>query len=58
MASTSDGQNVSQQNRAMERLFEDAQNTGDLNLSGRQLKEYPPMVAKYDMADTTAVGKL
>lgn len=37
--------------RTLERLFEDAQHTGDLKLNGRKLKELPSYAAKYDLRD-------
>lgn len=38
--------------RSLERVLEDAQYTGLLNLSGRKLKEYPRIATKYDLSDT------
>ena len=41
------------------RLSEDlGQHTGEINLSGRKLKEYPKVGAKYDLADSTVTGRL
>ncbi|KAL1441357.1 hypothetical protein MTO96_008629 [Rhipicephalus appendiculatus] len=37
--------------RTLERLFEEAQHTGDLKLNGRKLKELPSYAAKYDLRD-------
>ncbi|XP_077513322.1 leucine-rich-repeats and calponin homology domain protein isoform X8 [Amblyomma americanum] len=37
--------------RALERLFEDAQHTGELRLNGRKLKELPAYANKYDLRD-------
>ncbi|XP_076453861.1 uncharacterized protein LOC143289000 [Babylonia areolata] len=38
--------------RPVDRVFEDAQFTGEVNLSGRKLKDYPKICTKYDLADT------
>ncbi|XP_041349919.1 leucine-rich repeat and calponin homology domain-containing protein 2-like isoform X3 [Gigantopelta aegis] len=40
--------------RPLERVFEDAQTTGEVNLSGRKLKDYPKISNKYDLIDTIA----
>ncbi|KAH3811408.1 hypothetical protein DPMN_139818 [Dreissena polymorpha] len=38
--------------KPIERVFEDAQHTGEILLSCRKLREYPKMSAKYDLVDT------
>ncbi|XP_077554048.1 leucine-rich-repeats and calponin homology domain protein isoform X2 [Haemaphysalis longicornis] len=38
--------------RTLERILEEAQNTGELRLNGRKLKELPSYAAKYDLRDT------
>ncbi|XP_014664562.1 PREDICTED: leucine-rich repeat and calponin homology domain-containing protein 3-like isoform X6 [Priapulus caudatus] len=38
--------------RSIERVLEDAQHTGILNITGRKLKEFPKAAAKYDLSDT------
>jgi hypothetical protein len=43
--------------RPVDRVFEDAQFTGEVNLSGRKLKDYPKICTKYDLADTIHAGK-
>ena len=43
--------------RTLERVFEDAQHTGEINLSGRNLKEYSNIAEKFDLVDTTTVGE-
>jgi len=43
--------------RTLERVFEDAQHTGEINLSGRKLKEYSKVAEKFDLVDTTTVGE-
>ena len=43
--------------RTLERVFEDAQHTGEINLSGRKLKEYSKIAEKFDLVDTTTVGE-
>ncbi|XP_069104080.1 leucine-rich repeat and calponin homology domain-containing protein 1-like isoform X10 [Argopecten irradians] len=55
MATTfsSGSQSPTSLSRTIDRVFEDAQHTGEINLSGRKLKEYPQSVAaKYDLVDT------
>lgn len=43
--------------RPLEKVFDDAQHTGQLNLMNRKLKEYPKLADKYDLVDTTVAGK-
>ncbi|XP_060588533.1 leucine-rich repeat and calponin homology domain-containing protein 2-like isoform X6 [Ruditapes philippinarum] len=38
--------------KPIERVFEDAQHTGEISLSCRKLREYPNLAAKYDLIDT------
>ncbi|XP_064638405.1 serine/arginine repetitive matrix protein 1-like [Lineus longissimus] len=38
--------------RPLERVFEDAQSTGEINLIGRKLKDFPKVANKYDLSDT------
>ena len=40
-----------------EKVFEDAQYTGVINLSGRKLKDFPRGTHKFDLADTTTAGR-
>lgn len=42
--------------RTVEKVLDDSQYTGEINLSGRKLKEYPLSASKYDLIDTTLVG--
>ena len=42
--------------RPIDRVFEDAQFTGEICLNGRKLKEYPKLCVKYDLSDTSHVG--
>ena len=44
--------------RPLEKVFDDAQHTGHINLIGRKLKEFPKLADKYDLTDTSAAGKL
>ncbi|XP_070172982.1 leucine-rich repeat and calponin homology domain-containing protein 1-like isoform X2 [Littorina saxatilis] len=46
------GQSPPVMGRTVDRVFEDAQFTGEVNLSGRKLKDYPKICTKYDLADT------
>ena len=43
--------------RTLEKVFDEAQHTGELNLSGRKLKEYPKVASKYDLTDTSCAGE-
>ena len=51
------GQSPTSLSRTLERVFEEAQHTGEINLSGRKLKEYPKVAAKYDLGDSTLTGR-
>jgi len=42
---------------SMEKLLHYASSTGDLNLAGRNLKEFPKHCCKYQLKDTTSAGK-
>jgi len=42
--------------RTIEKVFDESQYTGEINLSGRKLKEYPKCACKYDLVDTTSAG--
>ncbi|KAK6962395.1 leucine-rich repeat and calponiny domain-containing protein 2-like isoform X1 [Biomphalaria glabrata] len=41
--------------RPVDRVFEDAQYTGEIYLNGRKLRDYPKLYTKYDLSDTTHV---
>ena len=42
---------------SLEKLLHSASTTGDLNLAGRNLKEFPKHCCKYQLNDTTSAGK-
>jgi len=42
--------------RTIEKVFDESQYTGEINLSGRKLKEYPKCACRYDLVDTTSAG--
>lgn len=44
-------------NRNLERLFEEAQISGELRISSRRLREFPKVAAKYNLSDTVFGGK-
>ena len=44
-------------NRNLERLFEEAQISGELKISSRRLREFPKIAAKYNLSDTVFGGK-
>lgn len=44
-------------NKSLDKVFEDAQITSELRLSGRKLKEYPKVPLKYNISDTVLAGK-
>ncbi|CAE1168395.1 Leucine-rich repeat and calponin homology domain-containing protein 3,Leucine-rich repeat and calponin homology domain-containing protein 2,Leucine-rich repeat and calponin homology domain-containing protein 1 [Acanthosepion pharaonis] len=46
------GQSPTSISRTLERVFEEAQLSGEILLCGRNLKEYPKIASKYDLADT------
>ena len=52
------GKSPTSLSRTLERVFEEAQHTGEIDLSGRKLKEYPKVGAKYDLTDSTVTGRL
>ncbi|GFS22923.1 leucine-rich repeat and calponin domain-containing protein, partial [Elysia marginata] len=41
--------------RPVDRVFEEAQFTGEIFLNGRKLRDYPKICSKYDLSDTTHV---
>lgn len=41
--------------RPLDRIFDDAQHTGEVILCGRKLKEYPKIAGKYDLVDTVSI---
>ena len=42
--------------KAIEKALDDSQHTGEINLSGRMLKDFPETAFNYDIVDTTAAG--
>ncbi|CAH1781062.1 unnamed protein product, partial [Owenia fusiformis] len=55
MATVSHGsQSPTSLTRTLEKIFDDAQNTGRIPLSGRKLKEYPRIARKFDLIDTSS----
>lgn len=50
------GQSPTSISRTLERVFEEAQLSGEILLCGRNLKEYPKIASKYDLADTVHAG--
>ena len=60
MATVFDGsgsQSPTSLSRTIEKVFDESQYTGEINLSGRKLKEYPKCACKYDLVDITSAGK-
>jgi len=43
--------------RTVDKVLDDSQYTGEINLSGRKLKEFPHSAAKYDLVDTSVAGR-
>lgn len=41
----------------MPKVFEEANLSGELRLSGRKLKDFPKSAAKYNLSDTVIAGK-
>ena len=50
------GQSPTSLYRTLEKVFEDAQQTGEINLSSRNLKEYPAIASTYDLSDSNSAG--
>lgn len=50
------GQSPTSLSKTLEKVLEDAQHTGEINLAGRKLKEYPKIASKYDLVDTMTTG--
>ena len=48
--------NINLMSRTIERVFDDAQNTGEIMLSNRKLVQYPQQSSKYDLTDTMLIG--
>ncbi|XP_061171527.1 leucine-rich repeat and calponin homology domain-containing protein 2-like isoform X6 [Saccostrea echinata] len=55
MASTFTGGSANTVSRPLDRIFDDAQHTGEIILCGRKLKEYPKIAGKYDLVDTVSI---
>ena len=45
-------------NRTIDRNLDEAQSTGNLDLSSRKLNEFPKSAESYDLSDTVEAGKL
>ena len=59
MVSASTGfQNSSCLTLSMEKLLQHAETTGELNLSARNLKEFPRHCCKFQLKDTVSAGKI
>lgn len=43
--------------RSLERILEEANQSGDLKLSNRKLKDFPKAKEKYNLSDTVTAGK-
>ena len=50
------GQSPPSLSRTLDKTLDEAQYSGEINLSARKLKEYPKAASKYDIADTSVVG--
>ncbi len=51
------GQSPTSLSRTLESVLDEAQFTGEIDLQGRKLKEYPKVATKYDLVDTSAAGE-
>ena len=65
LSPTSGNQNQSNSNsnsnsssKTVDKLLEEASLTSEVNLSGKQLKEFPRISQYYNLADTVSAGKL
>lgn len=57
MAASHGSQSPPSIGRPVDRVFEDAQFTGEIILYGRKLRDFPIICAKFDLNDTIHVGK-
>jgi len=51
------GQHSPPSSRSVEKTLEDAQSTGQIDLSNRKLQEFPKCSANYDLIDTVEASK-
>ena len=43
--------------RTLEKVLEDAEQTGEILLSGRKIKDFAKVSSKYDLSDATIAGE-
>lgn len=57
LASNINGHIQNQLTRSLEKILEDANQSGELKLSNRKLKDFPKASSKYNLSDTVIAGK-
>lgn len=57
LAANINGHIQSQLTRSLERILEDANQSGELKLSNRKLKDFPKASTKYNLSDTVIAGR-
>lgn len=57
LAANINGHIQNQLTRSLERILEDANQSGELKLSNRKLKDFPKASSKYNLSDTVIAGR-
>lgn len=57
LATNTSGHLQNQLTRSLERILEDANQSGELKLSNRKLKDFPKAGLKYNLSDTVIAGE-
>lgn len=57
LAANINGHIHNQLTRSLERILEDANQSGELKLSNRKLKDFPKASGKYNLSDTVIAGR-
>lgn len=58
LVSNSSGHIQNQLTKSLERILEEANQSGELKLSNRKLKDFPKTNEKYNLSDTVIAGEL
>lgn len=58
MVSNISGHIQNQLTRSLERILEEANQSGELKLSNRKLKDFPKTNEKYNLSDTVIAGRI
>lgn len=57
VTNNSSGHLQNQLTRSLERILEEANQSGELRLNNRKLKDFPKACSKYNLSDTVIAGK-